>query len=268
MCHIFNTWSSLINGVIIVGRIEDLPEGWACCVKREDDGRFKVQYVSKDGTCIQSKRQLHQYLEERGVPEGLLDGLVEKADFSQKFARTFILLNSTPDNVEQADTSRDELIAAAMQASYDRELGLEDDNEEDDPDFDSSVESVDSDGIGDVAAGGWRRRQSELEQETAADHDVSCLEIKTLESAQEGSCPVCQCDWEMGDEVRILPCEHQFHTQCIDQWLKKHKASCPLCKKDVREDWEDEEEEVWDPVSGTWKSATAPAAELPKPDPQ
>ena len=38
----------------------------------------------------------------------------------------------------------------------------------------------------------------------------------------------------------------------MDRWLKSHKAQCPLCKKDIREDWEDEEEEVWDPISGKW----------------
>lgn len=38
----------------------------------------------------------------------------------------------------------------------------------------------------------------------------------------------------------------------VDRWLKSHKAQCPLCKKDIREDWEDEEEEVWDPIAGKW----------------
>ena len=194
----------------------------------------------------------------------LADDLIHKADFSQKFARRFILLNGTSDCGEEGDTSRDELIALAMQRSYDHDLGLDDDLDDDDDDDDdydgSSVGSFDdSDEIGDVAAGGWRMRQQE---ETAQDYDISCLEIKTLgDEKLEGSCPVCQCDWEAGDEVRILPCEHQFHTQCIDRWLQKHKANCPLCKKDVREDWEDEEEEVWDPLSGTWKSASDEAAE-------
>jgi len=216
--------------------------------------------ATPDGATIRSKGQLRSYLQERGVASEVADALVHKAEFSQKFARRFILLNSA-DCPEDGDTSRDELIALAMQESFDQELGLgadDDDDDGEDPDFNSDGESLgsrDSDDIGDVAAGDWRRRQSELEQETAEDYDISCLEVKTLAAAEEGSCPVCQCDWEAGDEVRILPCAHQFHTQCIDQWLRKHKASCPLCKKDVREDWEDEEEEVWDPVSGTWKSA-------------
>eukprot|EP00961_Rhodomonas_salina_P162098 2183486-Rhodomonas_salina.1 len=52
-----------------------------------------------------------------------------------------------------------------------------------------------------------------------------------------------------------------------------HKAQCPLCKKDVREDWEDEGEELWDPVAGAWMpvngraGAGASASEPPAPDP-
>lgn len=38
----------------------------------------------------------------------------------------------------------------------------------------------------------------------------------------------------------------------VDRWLRDHKAQCPLCKKDIREDWEDEDEEVWDPIAGKW----------------
>ena len=106
--------------------------------------------------------------------------------------------------------------------------------------LDSSSSSSDS---GVVATGGWRLRQYERQAKTAADDDVSCLEIKKLEREHEGNCPVCQCEWELGDEVRVLPCGHQFHTHCIDHWLTKHQASCPLCKKDVREEWEDVEDE-------------------------
>lgn len=38
----------------------------------------------------------------------------------------------------------------------------------------------------------------------------------------------------------------------VDRWLRDHNAKCPLCKKDIREDWEDEDEEVWDPIAGKW----------------
>lgn len=239
--------------------VDDLPEGWSCSVKAGLPGRFVVQYVSKEGISIKSKRQLRSYLEERGVGDSAIEQISARADFSQKYARRFVLLNTSTDDgdVADADTSRDSLIALAMQSQYDRELGLSDDDD-DDPDYGSSGESVGSQGsVTDGAVGGWRRRQSELEQETAEDYDVSCLEIKTLTCQLEGSCPVCQCDWESGDEVRVLPCDHQFHVKCIDEWLKKHKANCPLCKKDVREDWEDEDEELWDPIEAAWKSPSA-----------
>mmetsp|Transcript_15340 Transcript_15340/g.23883 ORF Transcript_15340/g.23883 Transcript_15340/m.23883 type:complete len:140 (+) Transcript_15340:524-943(+) len=99
-------------------------------------------------------------------------------------------------------------------------------------------------------------RQAEHDEETAEDYDISCLEIRTVPEGnkEEGHCPVCQEEWKEGDQQRVLPCEHRFHTSCVDRWLKDHKAQCPLCKKDVREDWVDEEEEVWDPVAGKWVS--------------
>ena len=33
-------------------------------------------------------------------------------------------------------------------------------------------------------------------------------------------CSVCCCEYEPGEELRLLPCFHQFHTHCIDKWIK------------------------------------------------
>lgn len=46
-------------------------------------------------------------------------------------------------------------------------------------------------------------------------------------------CAICVEDFKDGDGLRVLPCEHAFHRQCIDEWLINHSAVCPLCKFEV-----------------------------------
>ncbi len=84
--------------------------------------------------------------------------------------------------------------------------------------------------------GAWRMWQAERAGEATDGAEISQLETKTLSACTkcDGVCAVCQCEWEEHDEVRVLPCCHQFHTCCVDRWLSKHKAYCPLCKADVR----------------------------------
>lgn len=57
-------------------------------------------------------------------------------------------------------------------------------------------------------------------------------------SEGELECPVCLCSYEPGEELRVLPCKHEFHRSCIDAWLltlpknydDSFLPSCPLCK--------------------------------------
>ena len=41
-----------------------------------------------------------------------------------------------------------------------------------------------------------------------------CISDKTLQ------CSVCMEDFKLNEEVRKLPCDHHFHTDCIVPWLK------------------------------------------------
>lgn len=45
-------------------------------------------------------------------------------------------------------------------------------------------------------------------------------------------CVICLEAFKIGDEVRELPCHHEYHTMCIDPWLTSKSAECPLCKFD------------------------------------
>jgi hypothetical protein len=41
-------------------------------------------------------------------------------------------------------------------------------------------------------------------------------------------CSICTEDFEKGQDVRVLPCKHQFHPACIDPWLLNVSGTCPL----------------------------------------
>ncbi|KAI9037979.1 RING-H2 finger protein [Aspergillus affinis] len=47
------------------------------------------------------------------------------------------------------------------------------------------------------------------------------------------SCPICTDDFVKGQDLRVLPCNHQFHPDCIDPWLVNVSGTCPLCRIDL-----------------------------------
>ena len=42
------------------------------------------------------------------------------------------------------------------------------------------------------------------------------------------SCPICTDDFVKGQDLRVLPCNHKFHPDCIDPWLVNVSGTCPL----------------------------------------
>jgi|TARA_B110000305_G_C19381292_1_gene609744 hypothetical protein len=47
------------------------------------------------------------------------------------------------------------------------------------------------------------------------------------------TCSVCFDAFESGDGLRVLPCGHRFHIECIDKWLRSQSLTCPICKHDA-----------------------------------
>lgn len=41
-------------------------------------------------------------------------------------------------------------------------------------------------------------------------------------------CSICTEDFNVGEDVRVLPCQHQFHPHCVDPWLVNVSGTCPL----------------------------------------
>ncbi len=53
-------------------------------------------------------------------------------------------------------------------------------------------------------------------------------------SGNLNTCQICLEDYIENDDIRILPCIHSFHMDCIDTWLIQ-KSVCPVCRVNIRE---------------------------------
>lgn len=80
-----------------------------------------------------------------------------------------------------------------------------------------------------------KRRQLGWEFSTKSEM-INAL-MKSRDSSGE-ACTVCLEDYESEDVLRVLPCEHRFHIECVDPWIisstdYSSPVSCPICKKEL-----------------------------------
>jgi hypothetical protein len=64
---------------------------------------------------------------------------------------------------------------------------------------------------------------------TLSDEDVAAMAPLDLHSKR---CCICLCDYEAGEQLRVLPCKHRCHMDCMDTHLAQSKA-CPECRTEV-----------------------------------
>ncbi|XP_057252412.1 E3 ubiquitin-protein ligase SDIR1 isoform X1 [Beta vulgaris subsp. vulgaris] len=57
-------------------------------------------------------------------------------------------------------------------------------------------------------------------------------------SEEDLTCTVCLEQVKRGELLRSLPCLHQFHSNCIDPWLRQ-QGTCPVCKLRVGSQMQD-----------------------------
>ncbi|KAM7261022.1 hypothetical protein ACFE04_026497 [Oxalis oulophora] len=62
----------------------------------------------------------------------------------------------------------------------------------------------------------------------------SAVDLGKSSRSGEIMCVICLEDYNDLEVIKVLPCEHNFHSTCVDSWLTKWAAFCPVCKLDVR----------------------------------
>lgn len=97
---------------------------------------------------------------------------------------------------------------------------------------------------------------------TGSDDDVSVADAAPAttspntkpDAAADGgnfSCPICTDDFIKGQDLRVLPCNHQFHPECIDPWLINVSGTCPLCRIDLNPNKNEENAEEGENAENT-----------------
>ncbi|CAG9323529.1 unnamed protein product [Blepharisma stoltei] len=51
-------------------------------------------------------------------------------------------------------------------------------------------------------------------------------------SEVSGECSICQDSFKPNDQIRRMPCQHNFHNDCIVRWLRI-RNNCPTCRSSV-----------------------------------
>ena len=63
-------------------------------------------------------------------------------------------------------------------------------------------------------------------------YHISMLPSRAFDSEKDvGDCPICLESYCPKNSVKTLPCNHKYHSSCIDAWLKRKDTTCPMCRK-------------------------------------
>ncbi|KAJ1450762.1 hypothetical protein M885DRAFT_531411 [Pelagophyceae sp. CCMP2097] len=60
---------------------------------------------------------------------------------------------------------------------------------------------------------------------------VAFKDVSATDAIVGEQCAICRLEFEDDDVLRILPCRHSDHAECVDKWLLMNRC-CPHCQQD------------------------------------
>jgi len=61
----------------------------------------------------------------------------------------------------------------------------------------------------------------------------TCSPLNNDSLSFNAMCSICLEEYDHREKLRMLPCQHLFHTECIIPWLTERFPNCPLCKAQI-----------------------------------
>nr|CAD1830503.1 unnamed protein product [Ananas comosus var. bracteatus] len=177
-------------------------------------------------------------------------GSVEGSDYGED------AFDANAHELDPADFEDDEAFARALQDAEEREVavrlmalaGLNDwraaDHEVEEEEDESNSQMNDQDAwqevdpeeytyeeliaLGDVV--GTESRG--LSADTIASLPSANYKAQNVQDGNTEQCVICRVEYEEGENLVVLSCNHTYHPECINKWLQINKV-CPMCSAEV-----------------------------------
>ncbi|PLB54652.1 hypothetical protein P170DRAFT_470104 [Aspergillus steynii IBT 23096] len=88
--------------------------------------------------------------------------------------------------------------------------------------------TVDADGDHPLPSSG--NKSDDVSHDPGEDGDDGPINVPLCTGDVHSLCAICMEGFDAADLIRPLTCGHIFHSVCVDPWLTKRQACCPLCK--------------------------------------